>query len=735
MHFKNQPFPDETYHALVDYIHKGYLTRVYFNQGMHNLVVPGWINDILGPHGIGRHGFGGLPLLNNTDLRSFYILGSPNSEEEPIVDHRGGVIPKPGTYTIIFGTIYKNRPIYSSEAGNIKIEIQDDGYPIVTVYWKIDNDTMVYEVYAGRDDEGNEAMIINVVRGFANHQLLVTLTAFDQDSVTQIENIEYDSKNLTVKADDHPLIRISELPIRSTCSNLRTGHAGRIVHKAKSSSNNITSEAKVASWAALFPVRSNPTFNILLAGEECDFDFPDIDDIEEAWEDWVDELPELETSNDTINHFFVESAIVLRLLLDENKSIMNIGSASQEKEWMMAILFQTIAMDRLSFDTKIVESILDRLLSMVDNNGIFNNTKQWDIQGALVHAVANHYFITQNHDWVGEKFSTLKRIAEWVIRSKKKQENAEDIKIKNLMLPGNPSWLDPLYWDNNYYYSHNFWTASILNNIRLIGNAIGKHGEADKYRIEFDRFMQSIDDSISEMMKSFDFLPAGPYKKDSSEILFNLFSIYPLKLYTPAYKPLYKTYTHIVENYIQNGGILIDQPWNAYGSYFTLLVSQIARFFEDGDNLQETIKFMITNSTNQQGWAEGISPLTNLGSIGDSPNGFTAAMWINLILDMFIEDNWNDSSVLLKGIPREWLENGIKIDGIRTYYNGKITLEANLSDNKLTIKWDMENANYNPIVYIPYELKKLPRGVKQHSTNHYKLPNVKGDITFVLKKK
>lgn len=94
--FKEEsPYSIETREAFVNVIQKGWLTRQYFSRGKHDLVLPAWLLGILGPNGEGRHGIAGNPLLNNSDLRSYYALGSPKSEEEPVVDHCGGVIPIP----------------------------------------------------------------------------------------------------------------------------------------------------------------------------------------------------------------------------------------------------------------------------------------------------------------------------------------------------------------------------------------------------------------------------------------------------------------------------------------------------------------------------------------------------------------------------------------------------------------------------------------------------------------
>ncbi|MHA2253571.1 MAG: hypothetical protein ACXAD7_24645, partial [Candidatus Kariarchaeaceae archaeon] len=219
------PYSEETKSAFIKEFRKSWLTRQYFSKGQHDLVLPAWVLGILGPTGEGRHGISGAPILKNTDLRSYYALGSPDSEDEPVVDHRGGVIPIPGSYTIIFGTQINERPFYSSEIGEISVELHDDGFPIVSVFWEVDGDTMVYDAFSDRDEDGNEALSITVARGFANHPLFVCLTPMDQDGITSIPSIMYDSKEQYLTVSEHPPISISEPPIRVVTLPINQGHA------------------------------------------------------------------------------------------------------------------------------------------------------------------------------------------------------------------------------------------------------------------------------------------------------------------------------------------------------------------------------------------------------------------------------------------------------------------------------------------------------------------------------
>ena len=730
-------FSEETITAFRNSITRGWLTRQYFTRGKHDLVLPAWVIGLLGPDGEGMQGIAGEYSLTNTDLRSYYALGSPRSEEEPVVDHRGGIIPTPSSYTIIFGTVVNGRPLYSSEIGEVTVDYED-GFPAATVYWNVDNDTLVYDVFADRDDNDNEALGVNVVRGFANHPLLVCLTPLDQDGITSISEITYDNKSKQVLfGDDLPNIQINLEPIRVTALAISSGHAGRHVVDSTGDSEKVKCPASLASWAAQFPVRANPLLTIKLDGEGPlpEF-FPDFETIQWDWEDLVDEyFPEISTSNDEVDYFFKASAIVLRLLVDKIDNKITVGPSVQEKQWLPALVHQTRALDRLGFEEE-VAGVLDDLTRKIDANGLIDHNLQYDAQGAVVLAMVNHFFRTNDTGFIGDKYSALKRVADWVSRQRKKGDEDENIatEVLGLLPPGYASWFNPLYWKQDYYYSHNFWAAGLLDQMVDLSKDLGKHSDAEKYEPELEKYKQNIDDSITHVTEYLQYLPAGPYARDNAEMIFNLHAFYPLKLYQPAFQSLHNTVIWLWENYCHNGLFLIDQPWNAYGSYFSMLIAQSFRYLGDHSKVLKIIHALIENVTNRSGWAEGISPLTRLGSVGDSPNGYAAAEFVNLILDLFAEDDHKNAPVLLKGMPIDWLKDGIEAKGLKLFYNSTLDLEAKLEDNEITVEWDYDNPTNDivPILYLPYPAKSIPDNCVQLSTRQLQLNDASGSITVEL---
>ncbi len=117
-----------------------------------------------------------------------------------------------------------------------------------------------------RNENGDEALGIQIVRGFANHPILISLTPLDADGITKIDKISYSNKLKSVNFENEnlPSIKFNLDPIRATALPISKGHAGRLVIDSTADSEEIHCEAGLASWAAEFPVRANPLFTIKL---------------------------------------------------------------------------------------------------------------------------------------------------------------------------------------------------------------------------------------------------------------------------------------------------------------------------------------------------------------------------------------------------------------------------------------------------------------------------------------
>ena len=712
---------EQSFESMGNLIAKAWITRQYFSMGKNSVVFPAWIAEQLIPKGNAQKGFGGTPLISNDDTRNFFALASPFSTHEVLVDHRGGIIPKKNTYTLLFGTMIDGKAKYSSEIGDVSIELNEDGYPILIVKWEVDNDVMVFECMVDDDGEGNEALGINVIRGFANHPLFVTITPFDQDGITEIKKITFNNKENVVEVEGKPSINLFSSPVECVLLPISEGHAGRRIGRAKQSQNSVDCEANAASWAASFPVRAMVQMNISLEGnldEEID-----ADDVEEKWEEEMEEIPEINTGHDDIDKMFRNSAIVLRMLTDLREKIVTIGAGGQHFVWPQALFGQIKAMNRLGFT--FAPQLLDKSIELLKGENYFENLKHFDGIGSVLFAIVEQHNFNSDTNWLGEKLSILKKITETVSKARlMAQKQGNEIPI------GETPFVQEWFRQEGTFFFQLFWIYGITKITSKIWGILGRKGEEEKLRKDYEKLYMTMTDELAKNYEKYGIITAGPGFPENSLIILNLQSIFPLKIFNKDFKPIMDTVTHIWKNYVNDGGLMIFQPWNSYGTYHAITLAQVSRLFGENDKVNNIIQFLVKNRVNDQGWAEAISPRLTGGSVGDSPNAYVAAEFINLISDLFATKEENTIR-LLEGMPKEWMENGTSIKNLRMDINSSISLDAKIKNGKLTLNVKY-NGNADIVVVLPTPAKMTPKGFEQIGHQEYKTSSKSFKAIFMI---
>ncbi len=721
------PFGKQAVESIEELLNKSWLTKQYFSIGQNALVLPGWLHEQLIPEGRNISSFATSPVIVNSSGRNYYLLGHPESIHEPVVDYRGGVIPNPKSYTLLFGVLLDDKPVYNSEIGEIEVNLHEDGYPIVTVDWTIDGDKIIYECVAGVDEDGNESLAVNVLRGFQTHSLLVTIIPFDQDGLTSIDSIEFDLKSKIVRPADHPEIRINISPIKYLVLPAMMGSAGkRINHEIQNST--VKCECQAASWAGVFPVRSTPRLLIPLEGE--DPEEPDPDDLEYDWEEEMEHLPEITTPDDLVNTLYRNSAIVLRSLSDIAINEITYGPSTQETMWYPALAFQMRALDRLGYGEKIVRPILNNILSNMTEEGLVDIQEQWDGYGSLVLAAMNHYRFHNEVNWIGERLNDIKKIVDIFLKMVKIEAKSSGGGSMGLLPRGNPPLYDPVFWKKDRYYVHDFYMLYILGVSAVLSDLAGRKGEVEKLKNDYDTFKNQLMEIVIEHASRYSLLPAGPDLQENAMMFFNLYGFYPLNIFGSNFTPLTKTLDQLEKYYMRDGGFMVFHPWNAFGSTMTIQMAQVFRFAERLEPVEKIIDFMVNNRTNDQGWAEGILNRKESGVVGDSPNGLVAAEWLNLILDIFADDKGESELILLKGMPAKWLEEGVSCKSLNIRGNGKLSYSAKVTGGTLKITFDY-TGDLDVLVYLDRKVEKS-KGAKNFQSNLYKLEKKKGTAEFQL---
>ena len=720
------PYDSRTINAFNERINKTWLTKQYFSLGRNSLVLPAWLVEQLGPSGKNQNSFALFPGIGNTNYRNYIMLGNPDSNYKPIVDHKGGVVPKLNSYTIIIGTVINDIPIFTTEQGKISITLNSQGFPIVTVKWEIAGDSLIYECCAAQTENEKETLGINILKGFTKFPLVVALTPFDQNGLTQVSSISWDEKKRIMSPKGHPKIQCSISPINSLILPAKSGHAGKKITQQNFLNDTTPCESHAASWAAFFAVRSTPSLVVNLAGDE--FEEPDSEDIEDEWKKVSKTIPKIKTSNFAADQMFRNSIISLRLLADVRLNRVLTDPEVQEETWPPAFVFQSRALDRVGLGKKFVRPVLNHLIKKVKENGYPDQNDQWDIQGSLILAIANHYFHHRDSNWLGGTYNSIRKVIDYLIKATKKPKKEK--LLEGLMPTGNPPFINPIYWRRDYYFVHNFWLVFSLRMGATLAEICGRKNETERLLDLETQFSKTLINLIIESNNNIPYLPSGPLQQESATLIYNLYGFYPLEIFPPNFQPLNKTLEHIIKHYFFDGGFMVYQPWNTHGSYLSMQLAQMLRYYDKFNLVPEIIDFLLKNKTTPQGWTEGINLSLGTGSVGGCPNGVAAGEWINLILDLFVEERFGKDPILLKGMPKKWLKAGVAAQGIHLENNCKLNLNAKLTNNKLIIKYKYTGEK-TLCVFVAQNIKSLV-GASSTAANLYELEKQSGSATFTF---
>ena len=186
----------------------------------------------------------------------------------------------------------------------------------------------------------------------------------------------------------------------------------------------------------------------------------------------------------------------------------------------------------------------------------------------------------------------------------------------------------------------------------------------------------------------------------------NLCAFHPTKILDSENEPLMKTANTIYKHFTHNGGFFHEVAWNCYGTYLTMHLAQIYHDANDHEKVSEILNWLVQNITCPMGWAEGISPQTMQGGMGDSPHGWASADWIHLLRNLFASETLDGSLKLLSGFPIDLLKKGVSAKGLETYF-GELDYTAKLAKKTLTIKMNSKLNVRTLKIFTPLSVSKI----------------------------
>lgn len=375
------------------------------------------------------------------------------------------------------------------------------------------------------------------------------------------------------------------------------------------------------------------------------------------------------------------------------------------------------AMDRLGYHQE-AESMLDYFLSRQGTDkpegdvssaeGFFSgdvDLKWMNQDGFVLWAMAEHYKLTHNDQWLRRVAPQLVKGCDWIIRERtrtKTMENGQKVKHYGLLPKGRPSDLyiwDNWYWTDTYSYMGLRGTADVLAAIGMKKDAERLAAEADDYKAcILDSIKRSIDPQIKPP-----FLPPSPYRVGPPS-----FDFYNEYWYTIS-GPLYMVEAGLLDAkdervsgtcyWIEKCGLYSGLPAFTAGAidpYYVYNQSLTQLLRGEQSKFAWTLYSLTSYAMSQGTYAtiEGQNIVTGFNSdvwcASRQPHMHSNSRFLDMVrIALLLEDG--ETLHLLAGAPREWLADGQTIEVKRApSYFGEVNFTAHSQAAQGKISIDIE---------------------------------------------
>lgn len=669
---------------------RGKLNAQFFRGIRRDYVVPFWVEKMLNPESEGVISLGHSSWFINSNYRNWVAFGGIDCFSEGTVTKKGLVVPLIDGYGLLSGAIIDKQPLYLTRDGKSKQELHKNHQPIIINKWVVNNKQYKQTVYGGKSGKSEVGVLCLEKMGTdKNSNLVLSIRPFNQEGVSLIKRIEYRPKDHAILINKELAFRIMNLPEKVACANYHyeKDSAIKVLELATEYNSQevieISCEVGLANMTFIFPKNQEKIEVYFRMTKEALEAPPVLDKISSNWTEKLSLGLSLKTGNAEVDRLYKASLANLLLLVDPGT--ITPGPTEYHRFWCRDAAFLINALDKTGYHNYAREA-LQQFINRQRNDGFYySHEGEYDSNGEGIWVLSEHAKFTRDTFWLENVYNSIEKAASWLIRTRKLEKTnipeGKGITIRGLLPPGySAEHLGPC----DYFYWDNFWGVAGLREAAYCAKLLQKD-KANEFQGEYGQYLLDLFASTKAAFDKHGFLPVGPFRGCDSAMIANLCAYHPTKILDGENEMLRQTADTIYQKFTRNGGFFHEVAWNCFGTYLTMHLAQVYHDANDQNKVSEILDWLVKNKTCLMGWAEGISPQTMQGGMGDSPHGWASADWIHLLRNLFVTETLDGSVKLLSGYPVVYLKKGISAKGLKTYF-GDLDYTAKLVKKTLNLK-------------------------------------------------
>jgi hypothetical protein len=588
----------------------------------------------------------------NLTNRNWTAVGLPGSDQMPVVDPRGLVMPFWDSFCLDAWVLADSgeRLIPSRAASVEQRLLLDDGMKVVTSVAGQDV-TLESTVEVVGHGSRTSCRISHHAAAIDRGWLVVALRPYNPEGVSFVSEIRSSEREWTV--DGTKKISFDQAPNAWRFSDYRSGDvATRLFDRLDRSRSAVRCEIGMATAAALFRIEGGKGVTVRLEIPLEEDERPRGSAPRPAYSGWSEALegatrfslpdPQWQRLTDAAIH-----STVLHTVGDD----VFPGPYTYKRFWFRDATFILNALLSSGLHER-VERVLDGYPRRQKRDGFFFSQEgEWDSNGEalwIMHRWCELAGRPPKPEWK----KAIGRGAAWI--EKKSNRPGETADAGLLPAGFSAEHLGP----NDYYYWDDFWSIAGLEAAASMLDQLDEPSSAEKARATAERIRRAVERSlaIASTRTGRAAMPASPYRRLDCGSIGSLAAGYPIRVFEAGDERLLDTAEYLYDNALVDGGFYQDIIHSGINPYLTLHLAQV--FLRAGDaraiELARTVA-RLASPTGQ--WPEAIHPHTGGGCMGDGHHVWAAAEWLQFVRDAILHEE-GDRLIVAAGLPDEWLHSG-----------------------------------------------------------------------------
>jgi hypothetical protein len=591
----------------------------------------------------------------NLTNRNWTAVGLPDSDQMPVVDPRGLVMPFWDSFSLdawVFSDAGER--LFPSRAPEVEQRLQLDGGMKVVTSVAGQDVTLESTVEVVEDGSRTACRILHEAGAMDGGWLVIALRPFNPEGVSFVSEIRAAGSEWCI--DGAHKIRFGRAPNAWRFSDYRSGDvATKLFDRLDQRATSVHCTIGMATAAALFRIEpgrpAGVALEIPLEVEKRPHGSrprPPLTSFAEALSGASRfELPDAEWQRltDAAVH-----SVVLHTVGDD----VFPGPYTYKRFWFRDATFILNALLSAGLHER-VERVLDGYPRRQKRDGFFFSQEgEWDSNGEALW-IMNRWCGLTGRPPKPEWKKAIRRGAEWIEKKSNRPGDSAD------------AWLLPAGFSaehlgpNDYYYWDDFWSIGGLEAAASMLERLEEPAAAAKARETGARLRGAVERSLSiaATRTGRPAMPASPYRRLDCGSIGSLAAGYPLRVFAADDERLLDTAEHLYDNALVDGGFYQDIIHSGINPYLTLQLAQI--FLRAGDSRAIELARTVARLASPTGqWPEAIHPRTGGGCMGDGHHVWAAAEWLQYVRDSILYEE-GERLIVGAGIPDEWLQSEKKI--------------------------------------------------------------------------